>query len=155
MWWPHLLKDVEKLENIQRRATKYILNDYVSDYKSRLISLNLLPLSMVLELNDIVFFLRSLQSPSDSFDILQFVSFSNTCTRSSSGFKLKHTPSTTNYGRHFYFVRLRNALPTPDTSLSTNVLILRIKSLFWSHFLQNFNPNNNNGLAKRFLGFRL
>ena len=155
LWWPHLLKDVEKLENIQRRATKYILNDYVSDYKSRLISLNLLPLSMVLELNDIVFFLRSLQSPSDSFDILQFVSFSSTCTRSSSGFKLKHTPSTTNYGRHFYFVRLRNALPTPDTSLSTNVLILRIKSLFWSHFLQNFNPNNNNGLAKRFLGFRL
>ena len=143
LWRPHLLKDVEKLEKIQRRATKYILNDYASDYKSRLISLNLLPLSMVLELNDIVFFLRSLQSPSDSFDILQFVSFSNTCTRSSSGFKLKHTPSTTNYGRHFYFVRLPhlwNALPTPDTSLSTNVLIQRIKSFFWSHFLQNFNP---------------
>ena len=143
LWRPHLLKDVEKLENIQRRATKYILNDYASDYKSRLISLNLLPLSMVLELNDIVFFLRSLQSPSDSFDILQFVSFSSTCTRSSSGFKLKHTPSTTNYGRHFYFVRLPhlwNALPTPDTSLSTNVLIQRIKSFFWSHFLQNFNP---------------
>ena len=38
------------------RATKYILNDFKSNYRSRLVSLQLLPLSMTLELNDIISF---------------------------------------------------------------------------------------------------
>ena len=42
------------LERIQRRATKYILNDYQSDYKHRLLQLRFLPLSMQLEWYDIV-----------------------------------------------------------------------------------------------------
>ena len=41
IWCPHLLKDIE---NVQCRATKWILNDYTSDYKSRLIELHMLPL---------------------------------------------------------------------------------------------------------------
>lgn len=45
---PHLLIDIKKL---QRRATKFILNDYVSDYRARLIKLDLLPLMMVYEIN--------------------------------------------------------------------------------------------------------
>ena len=40
-------KDLYPIEHIQRRATKYILNDYTSDYRSRLIMLNLLPMSML------------------------------------------------------------------------------------------------------------
>ena len=61
------------LERVQRRASKFLLNDYSSDYKSRMISLNLLPLSMVMELNDILFFLKSLRSPTSAFDILDYV----------------------------------------------------------------------------------
>ena len=52
IWRPTLLKDIQKLEQIQRRATKYILQDYSSDYKTRLIALNMLPLMMIYELND-------------------------------------------------------------------------------------------------------
>ena len=37
IWRPHLIKDFMLLERIQRRATKYILNDYQSDYKHRLL----------------------------------------------------------------------------------------------------------------------
>uniref|UniRef100_A0A1X7T6X9 Reverse transcriptase domain-containing protein n=2 Tax=Amphimedon queenslandica TaxID=400682 RepID=A0A1X7T6X9_AMPQE len=44
IWRPNLIKDITTLERVQRRATKYILNDYSSDYKSRLISLQILPL---------------------------------------------------------------------------------------------------------------
>ncbi len=59
------------LETIQRRATKFILNDYSSDYKSRLTKLNMLPLMMTLELNDIIFFLKSISSGgNNSFDIV-------------------------------------------------------------------------------------
>ena len=62
IWRPFLLKDINPIEQIQRRATKYILNDYTSDYRSRLITLNLLPMSMLLELNDICFFVLLLVS---------------------------------------------------------------------------------------------
>ena len=38
------IKDIITLERIQRHPTKFILNDYCSDYKNRLIKLKLLPL---------------------------------------------------------------------------------------------------------------
>ena len=44
VWRPHLIKDIVSIENVQCRATKFILNDFSSDYKHRLVSLNLLPL---------------------------------------------------------------------------------------------------------------
>ena len=48
-------KDIILLERVQRRATKYILSDYTSDYKTCLIKLNLLPLMYIYELLDILF----------------------------------------------------------------------------------------------------
>uniref|UniRef100_A0A1X7SIG3 Fibrinogen C-terminal domain-containing protein n=1 Tax=Amphimedon queenslandica TaxID=400682 RepID=A0A1X7SIG3_AMPQE len=69
---------------------------------------------MTLELYDITFFLKSLSCPSEAFDILNFISFSSTCTRSSSS-SLKHTFSRTTPSRHFYFSRLPrlwNSLPS-------------------------------------------
>ena len=57
IWRPHLIKDIKAFEQIQQHATKYILNNFTSDYKSRLIALKLLPLMywLVLELQDISF----------------------------------------------------------------------------------------------------
>lgn len=59
------LKDMTLVELLQHRATKYMLNDYNSDY------IHLLPLSMLLELNDICFFIKSLKltSSNNSFNI--------------------------------------------------------------------------------------
>ena len=50
IWKPYLLKHVHTLETLQRRATKYILNDYHTDYKTRLIQLNLLPITYTLDI---------------------------------------------------------------------------------------------------------
>ena len=64
LWRPQYIQDIVLLENIQRRATKYILNDYASSYRLRLIHLSLLPLMYIYELNDIMFFIKSLKRPS-------------------------------------------------------------------------------------------
>ena len=58
IWRPVLIKDIKSLEQIQRRATIFILNGHYTDYKSRLLKLHLLPLMMTL---DILFFVRSLK----------------------------------------------------------------------------------------------
>ena len=53
LWKPYLLKDIKQLEQLQRRTMKYILNDYTSKYKSRLLELKILPLMYVLDICDI------------------------------------------------------------------------------------------------------
>ena len=80
IWRPQFFKDIQSLESIQRRATKYILSDYSSDYKSRLVCLQLM---MQFELNDIMFLVTSIQNPSTSFNILQYITFSTGSTRAS------------------------------------------------------------------------
>ena len=55
IWRPFLRKDILFIEKIQRRATKYILNDYNSSYKSCLIQLKLLPLLYLFDFNDLIF----------------------------------------------------------------------------------------------------
>ena len=84
LWRPYQIKDILNLERIQCRASKYILGDYTSDYKTRLrlIKLNLQPLMYIYELLDILFFIKSYNSPINSFNIFQYVTFNNSFTRS-------------------------------------------------------------------------
>ena len=139
-----LIKDITKLEQLQRRATKFILQDSDSDYKSRLLSLNLLPLVMMYELSDITFFISNVKNRSESFDIMKYVSFNSSNTRSG-GNKLVHSRATNNSLRNLYFsrlVRLWNALPIFDLSLSEDTLRMKLKSFLMSFFKSNFVPNN-------------
>ena len=56
-----MIKDTLTLEKFQRQATKFTLNDYESDYKTRLLKLDLLPLMYILDFYDIsVIFYQSL-----------------------------------------------------------------------------------------------
>ena len=55
-----------------------LLNSYDSNYHLRLLDLQLLPLMMVLKINDILFFIKSLKEPCDHIiltflDLLHFV----------------------------------------------------------------------------------
>ena len=52
---PDPLKGSKNLEQMQRRAAKFILQDSTPNYRERLICLELLPLFMRLELQDILF----------------------------------------------------------------------------------------------------
>ena len=134
------------LERLQRRATKFILGDYTSAYRQRLIKLQLLSLMMVLdlELSDIMFFIRSIKNPTTSFDITKFINFSSNSTRSSSHFKLKHIRSSNNLTRNFYFNRLPrlwNNLPPININHSTSTIKYTLKSCFWTHFLNHFDSD--------------
>jgi len=62
---PYLLKDIESLEKVQWRATKFILSNYQSDYKIRLIQSGMLLLMYIYEIADILFFIKSIKNPSD------------------------------------------------------------------------------------------
>ena len=137
------MKDITALECIQRRATKYILNDFHSDYKHRLLSLRLLPLMMQLELFDILFFIRCLKDP-DNFSIFSYVRFSEGSTRSSTHFKLKHSISKSNTTGHFYFNRLPllwNSLPPINLDLSISTIKNNLLQVFWNHFSSHFNSS--------------
>ena len=145
LWRPMFQKDIVLIESVQRRATRYILNDWSSSYRERLIHLNLLPLMYYLELLDIFFFISCLFHPDPSFNINDYVTFSNCSTRSTSSLKLLFKQSSTNSARHFYFyriTRLWNSLPPIDLSLSLATIKVKLKNLFWSHFLSHFDSHS-------------
>ena len=136
VWRPRFIEDIQLLERVQRRATKYILNDFTSDYKDRLISLKLLPLMMFYELLDIMFFVKSLKTPNDCFDISNYLQFKTHNTRSSN-IRLVHTRSSNNSSTHFYFNRLPrlwNALPPINLDLPIYLIKSQLKSFLWNRF---------------------
>ena len=144
IWRPRLIKDIWKLEQLQRRATKYILQDYSSNYKHRLLSLSLLPLSMLYELNDIMFFVRNFKNPTESFNVQDYVSFNKSNTRSNS-IKLVHKRPLTSSSKHFYFfrlVRLWNALPIIDMTLSPCTIRKKLLTFLWATFESHFDSSN-------------
>jgi len=114
VWCPYLLKNIDTLEAVQRQSTKFILNDYASGYKSRLLSLQLLP-PMFYELNDILLFVKSLKEPDAAFNVHNYFSVSANCTRST--YHHKHKLVRANITKNSYFYGLHclwNALSPVD-----------------------------------------
>ena len=145
VWRPHLSKDILLLEQVQRRSTKFILNDYHSSYFDRLVKLQMLPLMYTLELFDIVFFLKSLKSPSTYFNIHDYITFATGPTWSSASNKLQHKLASNNVTRHSYFYRLArlwNSLPPLDCTLSVSTNKKKIYKHLWNNFTNHFNPDN-------------
>ena len=146
IWHPHLMKDILSLEQIQRRATKLLLNDYTSNYKTRLVKLKILPLMYLLELQDILFAIKSMKFPTKQFNIQDYINFSSAATRSGTSNKMIIPRHINNISRHSYFHRLPalwNALPIFNLNLSFVQLKSKLKAFLWNHFLMNFNENNN------------
>ena len=65
---PHLINDISHIEQVQRHA-KIILHDYLSNYRSRLTKLELLPLMYYLKQRDITFFIKCVKEPTANFNI--------------------------------------------------------------------------------------
>ena len=73
IWCPNR-GDMKLLEGVQRRATKYILNDYTSDYKTRLKKTELLPLNYYKEFRDMCFMYKCIHG-FYKLDINDFIQF--------------------------------------------------------------------------------
>ena len=115
-----------------------ILSDSSSDYKYRLISLHVLLLMMLFELKNIIFFIKSLTSRSDLFNILDHALFASGHTKSTKFAKLGHQASKTDFVRHFYFRHLPHLWSAPPPiSISTHhfhsvkkILLVVLSNLF-------------------------
>ena len=145
LWRPHLLTNIKSLETVQRRATKFIMDDASMNYRDCLLRLNMLPLMMEFETADILFLIKSIKYPSIHFNITHFISFSSSNTRSSSAFKIQHKRTKSNVQGHFYLnriPRLWNSLPSLDTNLSTSTVNSKLRQFFWNHFISNFDSHN-------------
>ena len=108
IWPPSLLQDIQNIEGIYCTcpATKFILNNYDSNYKIQSFTLKLLPLMYLFELQDILFTVESLKYPTKGFNILHYISFSSSYAQSSSSHKLKHLSYANNSTRHLFFHKL-------------------------------------------------
>ena len=99
-----------------------------------------------IELNDLMFFIKSLKHPSVHFNIKDFISFSECNTRSSTYNKLIHTNSPTNSSRHFHFNRLPrlwNSLPPIDLDISLSTIKSTLIDYLWIHFNIHFNSKKH------------
>ena len=68
IWKPRFLRDAQTLERVQRSASKYILHDFTSDYKTTLVNMQLLPLMFWLQLQDLLFLVKYIKDTSDHFE---------------------------------------------------------------------------------------
>ena len=85
------------------------------------------------------------ETASKRFNILSFVNFCSSQTRSSAYFKLRHSLSRKNYTCHLYFnglPRLWNSLPYIDIQRSVSTINKKLKDFMLSHFIKNFDPDN-------------
>ena len=97
------------------------------------------------ELQDILFAIKSLKSPTSQFSITRYIAFNSANTRSGSSHKLTYLHHLNNLSRHSYFHRLPslwNAIPIIDLSLPFQVIKSKLKIHFWNSFIENFDDNN-------------
>ena len=113
LWAPQsVISNLFFVENMQRRATRFILKRNSSDlsYNDRLIKLKVLPLNYWLECLDLIFFFKCLHGHIDltrSFNY--YFSFVTSQTRQAcSGLNLKINNNRTSTFRDVYFDRIAN-----------------------------------------------
>ena len=114
-------------------------------YRERLLTLHLFPLMYWLEIQDVMFLVKSLKEPADNTTILDYVTFASMNTRSASSGKLVYNYTRYSQSRHFYFnriVRLWNSLQTIDLNQSIYSIKRQIISRLWLHFQTTFDPDN-------------
>ena len=112
-------------------------------YRVKLLKLSMLPLMFALELNKLLFFIKSIKNPSSHCDITKWFHFNSSgSTRSSSHFKLVHNHTNFTPSCHFYFNRLATMFMDPLTYRNTKETIDQHIILVHFNFKLKFDDNN-------------
>ena len=125
------MKDILNVQHVQRQATKYILNDYISCYKT---CLKLFPLMYLFDLQDILFAVKAIKTPTIQFNITNYIYFSYAIiivvTGSGANNKLIPPHHLSNTSRHSYFTDcyLCRMLCLFDLNMSFCTLKSKLKS---------------------------
>ena len=149
LWAPQsIISNLLLVENIQRRATRFILRNSNICFKVRLIKLKLLLLNYWLEYLDLVFFFKCLHGHIDfTREFSYYFSFLKGNTRcASSGLHLKTNACRTSSFRDFYFNRITliwNSLPKniKDSDTITSFKS-KLKSFYFTRLLYVFDGDN-------------
>ena len=135
VWSPQTVTFIQRVQRVQRRATKYIPNLLYlcsETYRERLVSLGLLPLSFLHEYLDLVFFFKAVSGFVDvSHDVLPEVISETRTTRSSSDNQISFRPAkckTTTYQRSFLIRATRTWNSLPPTLRSPGINIRQFKA---------------------------
>jgi hypothetical protein len=146
IWSGTSRSNVIKIERIQRSATRFILNYPNSDYKERLQTLNIMPLSYRREILDITFLYKCINGHFN-VDISKFVSFScnkNYQTRNTLDNLHLCTPHcNTESGKKLYYNRIVSIWNMLPYSIRNSTSVFNFKSSVNEHY--------NNLLNSRFL----
>ena len=143
VWSLQTIGLIRRIERVQRRTSKYILNlPYLCDesYRDRLISLKLKPLSYWHEYMDLVFFFQAVNGLIDvSKDVLPKPIIPTRVTRSSSTTELLFRPQkckTTTFQKLYFSraTRVWNFFPT--NVRQPNMLLSTFKRLLWNYYLE-------------------
>ena len=154
LWRPYQIKDIIILENVQHRATKFITNDYIFNYKSRLLQLHRLLLIYQYELQDLLYLIKCLQNQPDNINIHDHIKFVTSSTRRNNQM-LRYNYARTSITRHSFFnrvVRLWNALQPINIEQPFTTIKCQIIETFWSKFTQTFKSLTNNACTYHFIG---
>ena len=152
VWAPQSIELLQKLERTQRRATKYILNLPFSidiEYKTRLQSLNVLPLCYWHEYLDLILFFKITKGLVFSRLRPQPVSSSRRITRSTSNSVKYIVPrsKTTTYQKSFLIrsCRIRNIL-ADDLNFNIDISLYSLKTILHDYYFAaldiDYNPEN-------------
>ena len=132
--------NLKALESILRKATKWILFDNDLPYYQRLISINMLFISLYMEVNDVLLLFKILNGKYD-FKWDKYLTFSSGRHKL---FDVKHV----NYqkSRHNFWYRtsrLANILHASENVLDFNGLQKRLLKYYWNFFMNNYNELNS------------
>jgi len=143
VWAPHTRLYLRKVEGVQRRATKYICNDYELNYNDRLTHTNLLPLCYRRELFDILFLFKCFRNVyCTNISHVLNVSRPTRSLRSTDQFQLVPRPCKTESFSFSYCSRIAviwNNLPLDIRQhMYSNLTLQSVKKLLISYYRSRF-----------------
>lgn len=131
--------DLLRLESVQRRATKFILQDYKSSYSERLKKLNLIPISYWFEIKDIVFFYKC-KSGIFELNVEHYTNHSiHRSTRSSSVGSLRPNLCKTSLFRNSYFNRIVFLWNSLSSEIKSSSSVTTLKTKLYLHYINKLN----------------